>query len=150
MSTKLKVTAHGSRGCDFIHPPLLLLPLQLPAPAISEWLQQSNSDKVLEGARSCGTTSSWGQTTRGEPFGLGGDRWKGDMRQQQRRGGGEGGHCSSWLGSQKAHSSGLQQIERWDPLTKMGSFDQHVVQLWSPLLLANAEGRRKCVQKEVK
>lgn len=48
---------------------------------------------------------------------------------------------------------GTQQrfaTNRWDPLTKMGSFDQHVVQLWSPLLLANAEGRRKCVQKEVK
>lgn len=33
---------------------------------------------------------------------------------------------------------------------KMGSFDQHVVQFWSPLLLDSAEGRRKCVQKEVK
>lgn len=64
MSTKLKVTTHGSRGCDFVHFPLLLLPLQLPAPAVSERLQQSNSDKVLEGAQSCGTTSSWGQTMR--------------------------------------------------------------------------------------
>lgn len=33
---------------------------------------------------------------------------------------------------------------------RMGSFDQHVVQFWSPLLLDNAEGRRKWVQKEVK